>query len=63
MNIDKDALIEDLKRHEQRYANNCNCKRTDFDDGYLTGLSMAVRITALQPDSGLGQVAFTFEEV
>lgn len=60
MNIDKDALNDDLQQSIDRYSNVTKSNQSDYDYGFLMGLRFAQKIVNLQPPSGIGQVAFDF---
>ena len=61
MLIDKGKTIADLQEHMKRYEWNTG-KRTEFDDGYLTGLRFAIKLIELQEAGVLGQVAFDWKD-
>ena len=46
-----------MKRYEWNSG-----KKTEFDDGYLTGLRFAIKLIELQEAGVLGQVAFDWKD-
>ena len=61
MVIDKNKLLMDLQTHLNRYMHNCGCAPCRYDDGYVNGISFAIRLVRLQEEAQVGQVAFEWE--
>lgn len=62
MNIDKERLIKDLRDHKARMEWNCSGRMGERERGYLDAINFTLRLIDLQPESGIGQVAFKFDE-
>ena len=63
MNIDKETLVDDLQHTIDRYSNATDGNQSDYDYGFLMGLTFAKKIINLQKPSGIGQLAFDIGEV